>query len=229
MLKFLKNGCLFTILLFIGLAVLGSIVDTDSNKSDKTNTTSNESAQKSDPVKPPEEVIDSGLKAIEKTVVEYEKTGVDTKSENSMFYAVTFFDAIGKDCIRISELTFSESQMKKKNDLLRRTRSLQSKWFPKIRDAYGPIMRKKLWENDVHVKTVGSKYTTVQLAHHSFALNANKKDMVDSMWSEFLLYRFKKVELRWYKEQSEFTYWEIPSASDQEIVDVNKRAAGACN
>lgn len=205
--------------------MLGVVVDNDSNKAERTSVASK--PPKSDAS--PSELVDGGLDAIERTVVEYEANGIDAQSENSLFYAATFFDAMGKDCMRISKLPFSEAQAKRKRQLLQRARTLQSSLFPKIRDAYGPVMRKKLWEQDLHVKTVGNGYTTIQLAHHSFAANANKKKIVDSMWSDFLLYRFKRVETRWYKEESEYTYWDIPSSSDDEIIDVHKRSEGACS
>ena len=90
--------------------------------------------------------------------------------------------------------------------------------LPKIRDAYGPHIRKLLWEKDVTAKTFGDGYRTVEFAGGVFAANRNIKVFNDELWETFRILRFKQVRYKWFKEATEYTYFDIEGPDDSDLV-----------
>ncbi len=91
--------------------------------------------------------------------------------------------------------------------------------LPKIRDAYGPAIRKKLWEFDGTAKTVGKNYTTIKIQSPDFISNRNIKATHESMSEIFHKLRFKRVEYRWSKYQDEYTFINVNSSEDIAIIN----------
>lgn len=106
--------------------------------------------------------------------------------------------------------------------LLRRLKREVSKFqqtvLPRLRDAFGPILRKQLWEHDISAKTFGKGYRTIQFVGGAFAANSNIKAFNDEMWETFNILRFKQVRYKWYAEASEYTRFNVGSPDDDKLI-----------
>lgn len=114
--------------------------------------------------------------------------------------------------------SFSKSEQKLLKRFKTKVSSAQVKIFPKLRDAYGPIVRKELWEHDISAKTFGKGYRTIDFVGGLFAANKNIKQVHQSLIYMLREMRFRKTQYKWYKGDSEFTYFNIESPKDSELV-----------
>ncbi|MFK5958715.1 MAG: hypothetical protein QM495_07585 [Lutibacter sp.] len=96
-------------------------------------------------------------------------------------------------------------------------KSLQLREFPKIRANYAKILKNKLWEENIEVKSFGSRKTTLQFTGGIFASNKNKKDFQTTLSQTFRDFRFKRVNYKWYEYDDEYTYYTISSDKDSKI------------
>lgn len=117
------------------------------------------------------------------------------------------------------EAAKTQVQKDKVNQLFDQVSKLQEAEFPKIRDAYGPALRKKLWENDATAKTVGKGFRTIRLQAGFFAANRNIKATQESVSDTLHQLRFKRAEYRWRDNQDEYTYYDLKSVYDSEVVN----------
>lgn len=90
--------------------------------------------------------------------------------------------------------------------------------LPEIRDAYGPHIRKLLWDKDVTAKTFGDGYRTVEFVGGLFAANRNIKAFNDELWVTFRILRFQQARYKWFKEAREYTYFDIEGPDDNDLV-----------
>jgi len=90
--------------------------------------------------------------------------------------------------------------------------------LPRLRDAFGPVLRKQLWEHDISAKTIGKGYRTIQFVGGAFAANSNIKAFNDEMWETFNILRFKQVRYKWYAEASDYTRFKVESPDDDKLI-----------
>lgn len=90
--------------------------------------------------------------------------------------------------------------------------------FPALRDAYGPAMRKQLWEADGSARTIGTGYRTVEFVSATFARNANIKQIHTEIYENLMMLRFTRAQYKWIRQASEFSYYTLKSPRDSEIV-----------
>lgn len=95
---------------------------------------------------------------------------------------------------------------------------VQKRALPEIRDAYGPHMRKLLWEKNLTAKTLGDGFRTIEFVGGVFAANRNIKAFNDELWETFRILRFKQVRYKWFKEVTEYTYFDIDGPDDGDLV-----------
>lgn len=103
-------------------------------------------------------------------------------------------------------------------DLLAVISKKQKQNLPKIRDAYGPILRQLLWEDDITAKTVGDGFRTVELVGALFAANRNIQTAQETIHETLLKLRFTQARYRWYREADEFTYYKLEPPKDGDVV-----------
>ncbi|HDZ53555.1 hypothetical protein LCGC14_0045100 [marine sediment metagenome] len=109
--------------------------------------------------------------------------------------------------------------VKTKHDAYRRQIvSTQKRMLPVLRDAYGPAMRKLLWEADGSARTIGAGYKTVEFVAASFARNANIKETHTEIRDMLVRLRFTRAQYKWFKQASEYSYYTMDAPSDQELV-----------
>ncbi len=96
--------------------------------------------------------------------------------------------------------------------------SVQKRAFPSLRDAYGPAVRKALWEHDISARTIGEGYKTIEFVGGIFAANRNIKEFQQNISEVLHQLRFKQSRYKWYKGASEYTYYDIKSHEDSELI-----------
>lgn len=104
------------------------------------------------------------------------------------------------------------------NQLESKASALQVKEFPLIRKTYAEIMAKEMWTNNIEVESVGGSHKTIQLTAGMFANNANKAEAHQAIVESLKIFRFTQANYKWYKYDDEYTYFEIESPSDGDLV-----------
>jgi hypothetical protein len=93
----------------------------------------------------------------------------------------------------------------------------QKKHYPKMRDALGPHMRKKMWEHNIDVKTIGKGFSRIVFTGAMFANNGNIKKFHENIGVLLSDYRFKRADYKWFKGASEWTYFDLNTKKDTDI------------
>ncbi len=146
------------------------------------------------------------------------KAGSEFRDEvTSLQYEIILFGAWNNLIKRAENHPDKEIQQIGKN-LKAQAIRIQRSEFPALRKNYGEILRNKLWEQNIEVRTFGSGNSTIEFTAGMFANNKNKADFQNLLSENFHLFRFKKVNYKWYKYDDEYTYYTIKSSNDSELV-----------
>lgn len=94
----------------------------------------------------------------------------------------------------------------------------QTRSLPKLRDSYGPILRKKLWEHDITAKTFGNRFKTIEFVGGVFAANRNIKQWQDTIRNTLHMFRFSQVRYKWYDGADKYTYFDMNGHTDSQLV-----------
>jgi hypothetical protein len=94
----------------------------------------------------------------------------------------------------------------------------QREALPQLRDAYGPALRKALWEEDGSAKTFGTQFRTIDVVHPGFASNKNIKVFHSEARSVLAQLRFTRVNYKWIKDPIEFSYFDLDPPKDTDLV-----------
>lgn len=115
----------------------------------------------------------------------------------------------------------TDNEIKKlSNDFELKLSQLQIKEFPQMRLAYGNFVSNTMWEHDVDVTVFGSGNKTIEFVGGIFAANKNVKDAHTIIQDKLKELRFTRANYKWIKHEPEYTYYEIESPKDAEIVDI---------
>lgn len=99
---------------------------------------------------------------------------------------------------------------------------IQIREFPNLRKQYAKIVAKKMWENDIEVSANGTGKRYINFSGGVFAANKNKKDFQIQVQEVLKMFRFKQSRYRWYKGESEYTYYTMYEGKDSEPVTFEK-------
>lgn len=108
----------------------------------------------------------------------------------------------------------TDDQTAKRNQLLSALSSKQRQVLPVLRDAYGPAMRKALWEADGKARTIGGGYRTVEFISAAFAANRNIKKFHDDLYPTLLQMRFTRAQYKWVDANVEYSYYSMEPPED---------------
>jgi len=112
----------------------------------------------------------------------------------------------------------SEQEKRKLSKFHQLVVATQKRALPKLRDAFGPASRKKLWEHDISARTIGSGYRTIEFVGGIFSANRNIKKFQEELSESFLALRFKRSQYKWFKGASEFTYFDMKNPGDDALI-----------
>ena len=75
-----------------------------------------------------------------------------------------------------------------------------------------------MWENDIEVSANGTGKQYINFTGGIFAANKNKKEFQTQVQKVLNMLRFKQARYRWYKGESEYTYYKMYEGKDSEPV-----------
>ena len=91
-------------------------------------------------------------------------------------------------------------QISIKDSFQKELKSFQEQAMPIIRNAYGSILRQKLWEYDVSSRTYGQGFRKVEFTGGAFASNRNIKSMHENIRPLLIKLRFETATYQWRKD-----------------------------
>ncbi len=95
--------------------------------------------------------------------------------------------------------------------------NLHSKAYPQFRRSWGKAVGEKLWRDDIEVRVLGGSAKTIEFTGGTFAANRNIEDFQTELQLALLDMRFTRVQYRWYKGATEYTYYKLDSKNDSEL------------
>lgn len=119
-----------------------------------------------------------------------------------------------------AKLELTEDQQAVRADFKAKVSAHQKKVLPILRDRIGPLLAEIAWEDDIKVQTRGAGFSTIRFTGGLFAANRNIKQMQEAMLTTFSLLRFKRSEYLWYKDASEYDYYEMGTLDDGQLAKV---------
>jgi hypothetical protein len=160
------------------------------------------------------------IKRVERELKGLSNFSVDTytQSKESIILGTVLFGAWAKIIEESKEYQLSSKQKVLIDKFRSRVSRIQVSSFPKLRDAYGPAVRKSLWEHDMSARTYGSGFKTLELVGAAFAANRNVKKFQESISELMHMLRFKQVRYKWYKGADKYNYYNMSSLPDRDIV-----------
>jgi uncharacterized membrane protein YfhO len=145
----------------------------------------------------------------------------DGKSIEELQMDIVLF-ASWANIIKESEET-QDTEIKKLGENLKsKVSKIQIKEFPNLRNQYAKIVAKKMWENDIEVSANGTGKKYVNFSGGVFAANKNKQEFQTQVQEVLNMFRFNQARYRWYKEESEYTYYTMYEGKDSEPVTFEK-------
>lgn len=149
-----------------------------------------------------------------------DKYKVDTylESKDSIILGMALFSAWAMIAEEGEQFTLSDEEKALLKRFKMTVSSVQSKAFPRLRDAYGPAVRKALWEHDISAKTFGAGFRTIEFVGGVFAANRNIKEFQTNISDVLHQLRFKQSQYKWYKGADEYTYYDIKSHADTKLI-----------
>ena len=115
-------------------------------------------------------------------------------------------------------LSLNANQRMILSDFKSQVSGVQAAAFPRMRDAFGPIWRKVFQKADVNIRTVGPGYRTIEVIGAAFADDQMKKEFTDLFWKTLHIFRFKRLTFKWHKDADDYTYDDIKSPDDRDLV-----------
>lgn len=106
------------------------------------------------------------------------------------------------------------------NTLEQKVSQVQSKEFPRLRQAYGKIANEKLWLEDSEAVTIGYDHATIEFRGNPFLRNADKQAFHAEVREILQLLRFDQARYRWHKHTREWSYYDINSKLDSKVMKI---------
>ena len=206
-------GCLVIIILFMILLLSGC------DSSDDYNNNSNIDDNFQDTVK---ELSDEDFKnQLQREIDGMENFDGSTYKESidGLTIEVVLFSAWAN---RINDAEKSSDQEINNlgKELEQKVKQIQIKEFPLMRKSYGEIVGATLWEHNIDVKVFGTSNNTIELTGALFANNKNIKDTQAEIQEMLQLLRFDRIDYKWYKYDDDYTYFDLESYRDNEIIEL---------
>lgn len=148
-------------------------------------------------------------------------------SKETMVLGIAAFSVWAKIAEEGNEYSLNNSERVLLQKFKTKVSAFQSKAFPKMRDALGPIMRKSfrdynLSSADSSVKTFGKGFRTIEFSGRAYSTKANIKQFHSDL-SQFLQQlRFKQARYKATKNASRYTYYDINGFEDVSLVILEK-------
>lgn len=105
-------------------------------------------------------------------------------------------------------------------ELEQKVKNIQINEFPILRKAYKNTIYQKLWKENIETEVLGKKNRTIQFTGGFFANNGNKAQTQETLSDVLKMFRFNTVNYKWYEYDEEYTYYEMDSPNDSELMSI---------
>ncbi|PTW84006.1 hypothetical protein DBL07_25890 [Achromobacter mucicolens] len=146
------------------------------------------------------------------------KTAKYADSLESIKAAVLIIGAWGLMYEQGESMRLDTAAQRKRQQFRSMVSKKQSEMLPAIRNAYGPLMRKQLWEANGSARTIGPGYRTVEFVSAAFANNANIKKINEQMHDMLVMLRFTRAQYKWFAQAEDYTYYTLDVPKDSDVV-----------
>lgn len=205
------------LILFLLIPFLSSNNSSTNTSSASTSKTPSSSKTKTDSP-PTRQTKQQFFDAFSKEITSIKKHSVAKKIDNSVIkLEVLLFSAWADMLKKADTYTLDEKDKATMAEFRKVLSRKQKEIFPKMRDAYGPIIRETLWEHDITAKTVGAGFNKVEFTGGAFAANRNIKDFQKNIRMPMEMLRFKETRYRWYEDADKYTYYTLETLNDADI------------
>ncbi len=126
------------------------------------------------------------------------KTKDHVESETDILNAVRGFSNWAEIADEGHDLPLEKGHQSIRAEFRQKLSRTQKKSYPILRNAYGPLVSKRLWIKDMSARTSGSGYQTIEYVGVMFAANRNVKSFHEDKLDVIEQLRFKKVRYRWF-------------------------------
>lgn len=166
-----------------------------------------------------EEFRRNQLNAELKNEMSYIESFDNNKYNENILYLESEVDYFSKlhNLIKQGQASSHEENSNLAKKLNAKLDKLQVKEYPIIRQRYARMAAKLLWENDIYVSSSGQGNRIINFTGAIFASNAGIKATYEKLYPILRKFRFKEVRFRWYKGQSEYTYYKLNTPSDKDF------------
>jgi hypothetical protein len=205
--------------------VLGSMLIPNNYAQKASNSNSNNESQQNAIKLDNNDQENSGLQLtdrLKKELASFDKpfeTASFRGTQEAVNTELVVFSVWGK-LIEQADSSSNEEVRKLSQTLRQKVVNLQIAEFPKMRKEVADLLDKKLWENDIEVRCIGNKNTTIDFIGGYFAANKNIKQTQISLHDIFHNFRFKRTQYRWIPSADEYTYYPVDSPDDSELVKI---------
>lgn len=221
-----KRGCLTKFFIAVGIffcvtTVLGIIMVIFDDKPKEQVTATNKQSITNEqniisnavPVINNDSILNEKLKGWHEDVINYKREKATSLTDINIYLAIfiTYNNTINEGLS-----STNNDNIKLAQDIKKRVEKIQIVEFPKLRKEYAEICAEIGWEKDMYVSVSGDKNTIINFAYAGFAANKNIKEFQENISDMVSLLRFKQTRYRWYKNASEYTYYELEVPKDIE-------------
>lgn len=130
----------------------------------------------------------------------------DTKEE-ILEYRSVFVDCQSQAAIAVDIKV--DSIQKEAKQLLKELKAKRPAVFSTLRRNYIRWASQEAWLDDISVFGNGGDNKIITFAHHSFVTNRKKQDAYELLRDMLEKLEFKQVRFKWYKEDDEYTYYDL--------------------
>jgi len=138
------------------------------------------------------------------------------KDQTSMVIGVVLFKTYA-NLIKEAYNSKDSENIRKAKLIEGKVKALQIKEFPKLRMAYYDNIQHGMWEQDIDVKISGKSNQNLEFVGAIFASNKNKQEAMNMAREIIENLRFKRVIFKWYKDEDEYTYYDLKTPIDSKI------------
>jgi hypothetical protein len=142
----------------------------------------------------------------------------NTETTDNIIISVAMFSALATVYRDGARLGLSAEQEAVRQRFKRRLIEWQVAALPELRNRYGPAMSRRVWREDMEVRTIGAGYRTIELIWGGFAANANIADVHSTARENFEALRFRRAQYRWYRGADRYQYYTLETPSDRDLV-----------
>ena len=142
-----------------------------------------------------------------------------TETKERIIACTALFSTLVQIAENAKKFRLTPEEMKTVEKLKEKISAVQVAAFPKLRDAFGPAMRKLLREGDMSVRTIRTDYRIIEWVGAAFARNRYKWKWQKDVQGALYKLRFTRSRYKLRKEDDGYTHYTMEPPKDSQLVE----------